>query len=92
MADEKQKTQTQIIQELTEESRNRGYVPFPKALYHPDGRTAAVASESEQSALGGEWFEKPQEALDEKAKRDKRDSDAFIAKANAEAKASAKKG
>jgi hypothetical protein len=92
MADDKQKTQTQIIQELTEESRLRGYVPFPKWLYHPDGRSQVVNTELEQTALGGEWLASPQEALDEKAKRDKRDSDAFIAKANAEAAAAAKKG
>jgi hypothetical protein len=66
-------------------------VPFPKWLYHPDGRSQIVNDEAGQTALGGEWLASPQEAIDEKARRDKRDSDAFIAKSNAEAKAATQK-
>jgi hypothetical protein len=90
MADDKQKTKEDIIRELTEDSARRGFVPFPKWLYHPDGRSQIVNDEQAQTALGGEWLASPQEAINEKAKRDKRDSDAFIAKANAEAEAASK--
>jgi hypothetical protein len=91
VTDEKQKTKEDIIRELTEDSLRRGFVPFPKWLYHPDGRSQIVNDEAGQTALGGEWLASPQEALDEKARRDKRDSDAFIAKSNAEAKAATQK-
>lgn len=70
--------------------RERVYEEFPKSLYHPDGRSIVVNSRREQDASGGDWLESPQEAIDEKTKRDKRDSEKFIAAANAEAKA--KKG
>lgn len=43
---------------------------FPKMLYHPDGRTAVVADDSEQSALGGEWAPNPEAALKTRAQRD----------------------
>jgi hypothetical protein len=31
------------------------FVPFPKAKYHPDGRTALVRDPREELALGPEW-------------------------------------
>lgn len=79
------------VQLLNEQTARKAYEPFPKWLYHPDGRSQLVNDEAGQSALGGEWLASPQEALDEKARRDKRDSDAFIAKSNAEAKAATQK-
>jgi hypothetical protein len=51
----------------------------------PLDQRASRMSRTPSSAASG--FEKPQEAIDEKERRDKRDSDAFIAKVNAEAKA-----
>ena len=92
MTDEKQKSKEDIIKDLTEENARRPFQPFPKWLYHPDGRSQLVAGELEETALGADWLPSPQAALDEKAKRDKRESDAFIAKSNAEAAAAAKKG
>lgn len=86
---EEKLTYDQTIAKLNDESRMRGFVPFPKWLYHPDGRSQLVADEAAQSKLGGEWLASPQEAIDEKEKRDKVASDAFIAKVNAEAKAAA---
>jgi hypothetical protein len=50
-------------------------------------RTRLVRNSSEQSACGGEWLERPQEAVDEQVKRDSRVSQEFVAKANAEAAA-----
>jgi hypothetical protein len=82
---EQPKTRDDVIRELNEETARRGFVPFPKWLYHPGGRSQIVDNEAGQTALGGEWLASPQEALDEKARRDKRDADKFIAKANAEA-------
>lgn len=79
------------VQLLNEQTARKAYEPFPKWLYHPDGRSQIVNGEIEQTALGGEWLASPQEALDEKARRDKRDSDAFITKSNAEAKAATQK-
>lgn len=80
-------TQREFLERLTQENARKPFEEFPKHLYHPDGRSILVKSAAEQTAAGGEWLERPQEALDEAARRDKRDSDAFIAKANAEAKA-----
>lgn len=38
-----------------------GYVfqPFPKCLYHRDGRTVVVQNAGEELALGPDWSEKP---------------------------------
>jgi hypothetical protein len=55
-------------------------VPFPKWLYHPDGRSQIVAMRPDSPSSAASGSRSPQEAIDEKARRDKRDSDAFIAK------------
>jgi hypothetical protein len=59
----------------TEKRINRPipYAEFPKMKHHPDGRTALVNSESEESALGGEWCPNPAEALKIRAERDAAD-------------------
>jgi hypothetical protein len=87
MSNEQPKTRDDVIKELNEDTARRGFVPFPKWLYHPDGRSQIVANEAEQTALGGEWLASPQEALDEKARRDERDSKKFVEKVGAEAAA-----
>lgn len=83
-------TQKDFLERLTSENARKPFEEFPKWLYHPDGRSELVNTAAEQTKLGGEWLEKPQEAIDVREGRDKRDSDAFIAKTNAEAKAKAK--
>jgi len=87
-----QETKEQFIQRLTEENARKPFEEFPKMLYHPDGSSLTVRSRKEQDAKGEEYFESPQEAIDEKAKRDKRDSEKFIAAANAEASEKTGKG
>lgn len=82
---DKQQTKEQFIQQLTEENARKAFEEFPKVIYHPDGSTLTVQSRKEQDARGEEYFESPQEAIDEKDRRDKRDSDKFVAGANAEA-------
>lgn len=56
----------------TEERVNRPieFREFPKMRHHPDGRTAIVETESQESALGGEWMPNPTEAAKVKADRD----------------------
>jgi hypothetical protein len=88
-ADEKE-TEAKVLERMNRESAARGFVEYPKWLYHADGRSALITSRSQQSELGGEWFESPTEAIDERAKRDKRDADAFISKVNEEAAATVK--
>lgn len=89
MSDEKE-TESKVIERMNNESRQRGFVEYPKWLYHPDGRAALITNRTQQSELGGEWLESPTEAIAEKDKRDKRDSDKFIAKVNEEAAAAIK--
>jgi hypothetical protein len=59
----------------TEERINRPipYQAFPKMKHHPDGRTAIVNTESEESALGTDWCPNPTEALKVRAERDAAD-------------------
>jgi hypothetical protein len=78
-------TQREFLERLTRENASKPFEEFPKHLYHPDGRSILVNSRAEQSAAGGDWLERPQEAIDEKNRRDKRDSEKFIADVNAEA-------
>ena len=58
------------------EKFNAEYVhqEFPKMKHHPDGREKIVHSEAEEAALGAEWTHR-QAAVDEKARRDKRDAE-----------------
>lgn len=84
MSNEKPVSRAGIESQLTEENARKAFDEYPKWVYHPDGRSQLVNSELEQSGMG-EWLKSPQEAIDEKAKRDKRDSDKFIAKVAAEA-------
>jgi hypothetical protein len=88
VSDEKE-TEAKVIERMNTESRQRGFVEYPKWLYHPDGRSALITNRTQQTELGGEWLESPTEAIAEKEKRDKRDSDKFIANVNAEAAATA---
>lgn len=46
------------------------FAEFPKMKHHPDGRTATVNTSQEESALGSDWCNTPQQALDERTKRD----------------------
>lgn len=82
------------IDRLTRENASKAFEEFPKSLYHPDSRHQIVTGSQAQSALGGEWFEKPQEAIDERERRDKAAADKFTARVNAEAaeKAAAERG
>lgn len=80
-------TRKDVEDRLTQENMRKQFEEFPKHLYHPDGTTLVVNSRKEQDARGEEYFEDPQEALDEKDKRDRRDSDQFISQVNAEAAA-----
>lgn len=89
MSDEKE-TEAKVIERMNTESRQRGFVEYPKWLYHPDGRSALITNRTQQSELGGEWFESITEANAEKDRRDKRSSDAFVAKVNEEAAATIK--
>lgn len=59
----------------TEERVNKPipYQEFPKMKHHPDGRTAIVGNDREESALGGEWFPNPTEALKVRTERDAAD-------------------
>lgn len=82
---EKTLTRKDIEDELTRQNLSKPFEEFPKYLYHPDGRTQVVRTRTEQDATGGDWFERPQEAIDEKTKRDKRASEKFVADVNAEA-------
>lgn len=71
MADEKLKTRESVIEELTRESQARGFIEFPKMLYHPDGRQLTVTSPAEeQTALAGDWVPNPTAAQEVRAKRD----------------------
>lgn len=63
---------------------------FPKMLYHPDGRTAVVANDSEQSALGGEWAPNPEAAQKARAKRDEAEASRAARALGAEATARGK--
>lgn len=73
MADEPQ-TKAQMIENLTKESLARGFIEFPKMLYHPDGRQLTVTSRTdEQNALNSDFCPTPQAALDVKTKRDEDD-------------------
>lgn len=69
MADEKE-SQKALIERLTAENAERGFVEFPKMKHHPDGRTAIVASGREESELGGEWMPSPDAALKVHRERD----------------------
>lgn len=72
----------------TEERVNRPieFREFPKMKHHPDGRTAIVASDSEESALGGEWLPTPADALKVRADRDAADEKRQALKIGAEVK------
>jgi hypothetical protein len=63
------------VDKETEERVNKPvpYAEFPKMKHHPDGRTATVNSESEESALGEDWCPNPTEALKVRAARDAAD-------------------
>ena len=71
MANENPKTRDDVIAELTRESLARGFIEFPKMLYHPDGRQLTVTSGAEeQTALASDWCPNPTAAADVRAKRD----------------------
>lgn len=91
MADEKTQTKNQLIERLTEESRLRGFQEFPKMKYHPDGRVATVNSSTEESNLGGEWCNLPQQALDERKRRDEEEKQRLALKIAEEAEAERKR-
>lgn len=86
-ANEKQPTRKDVEDQLTQANMNKRFEEFPKCLYHPDGRSIEVASRAEQDAQGEEFFESPQKAIDEKVRRDTRESEKFVAAVNAEAAA-----
>lgn len=90
MSNEQPLSRKDYEDKLTRENASKRFEEFPRHLYHPDGRSILVNSSAEQTAAGGDWLASPQEAIDEAARRDKRESDGFVAKVNAEAKA--KKG
>jgi hypothetical protein len=54
-------------------SRPYSFQEYPKMKYHPDGRTATVADDAAESALGGEWMPNPTEAAKMRAERDAAD-------------------
>jgi hypothetical protein len=69
---EVKKTKEDIERDLTEANRNMAKQEFPKMLYHPEGQPGKpegrppviVNSKEEQAALGDEWQESPQDAID----------------------------
>lgn len=67
-------TREDVERQLTEETRQRGFIEYPKCLHHPDGRDLVVHNkEQEEDALRGEWCPTPEEAQKVKAKRDAAD-------------------
>lgn len=68
------------------------FAEFPKMKHHADGRTVTVNSGSEESALGGEWCNNPDQALSEKQKRDDAEAARLTAKIAEEAKAAETEG
>lgn len=82
-----QENQRDYIERLTRESLGRGFIEYPKMLYHPDGRQATVTSPAEESELTGNgWCLKPAEALKIRAERDEADRKRELAAAAKAAK------
>jgi hypothetical protein len=80
MAD--QENQRDYLERLSRESLARGFVEYPKMLYHPDGRQATVNSSREESELTGNgWCRLPAEALKIRAERDEADKKRDLAAA-----------
>lgn len=64
------------MDKATEERVNKPveFQEFPKMLYHPDGRQLTVNSDEEESKAGSDWHPTPQDAIDEKTRRDAADA------------------
>jgi hypothetical protein len=81
-------TKTQVIEQITQESQARGFIEYPKMLYHPDGRQLTVTGKKEEeAALRGDWCPTPQDALDVKEERDEADRQRLAEQIAADAKA-----
>jgi hypothetical protein len=80
------------VERLTDETRMRGFVEYPKALHRTDGSLVIVTNKrEEESALSdGDVHPTPAEAQAEKQKRDAAEAKRRAEKIGAEAKAASK--
>lgn len=86
---EETQTKRQVIEQLENETRQRGFVEYPKMLHKTDGGHVIVTNKrEEESALAaGDVHPTPAEALAEKEKRDAAEAKKAALKVGAEAKA-----
>ena len=70
-----QETKNQMIERLTEESAQRGFIEFPKMLHHTDGSNTIVNNKDEEAEVlaSGNFHPNPALAQAAKAKRDEAD-------------------
>lgn len=82
-------TKEKVIEQLTEESRARGFVEYPKMLHKTDGGHVIVTNKHEEEAAlsDGDVHPTPTDALAEKTKRDAAETKRHALKIGAEAKA-----
>lgn len=79
---QKEVTRKTVEDQLTAESQSRGFIEYPKMLYHPDGTQLTVTNKKdEEAAFRRDFHPSPQDAIDVKQKRDE-DEAARLQEAN----------
>ncbi len=75
MSNEEPKSRAKIIEQLEIETRQRGFVEYPKMLHKTDGSNITVnnKAEEEKALRSADVHPTPDDALAEKAKRDEAD-------------------
>jgi hypothetical protein len=83
------KNKKEVIEELEMETRQRGFVEYPKMLHKTDGSNLIVTNKRDEEAAlaSGDVHPTPAEALAEKEKRDAAEAKRLALKVGAEAKA-----
>ena len=74
MAEEEAESRATIEAQLTRESLQRGFIEYPKMLFHTDGSNVIVTGKKEEeSKLADGYHPTPEDAQNEKARRDEAD-------------------
>lgn len=75
--EEKTLTKDQVIEQITQDSRARGFIEYPKMLHKTDGSNIIVnTKEEEEKALrSADVHPTPDDALAEKDKRDEAEAE-----------------
>lgn len=89
---EEKPSKEKVIEELTRETLQRGFVEYPKMLHKTDGGHVIVTNkrEEETALASGDVHPTPAEALAEREKRDAAEAKRHAVKVGAEAASAGK--